>query len=356
MAQASMPGRSLVIVNRNAAGVRDASTRRVLLDRLQAVLGRRDGVAPIIVETVDAASTRPVVQAGLGDGVRAVIGVGGDGTLRDIAGLLVNHDTPLGVIPGGTGNQLVAALGLPRSPLRAADALEHARPRSIDLGQVEIRHAAAPPQTSVFTIGCGVGFDARLMATTPAAWKRRFGSVAYFFQALRLATSVGSAPYRITIDGRLIETEASLALIGNMGQLVPGVLGPRMQIEPDDGQLDLLVVGANDAIDGLRGLADQLWRTSPGGESGSRSIRLRGRQISIQPGQPEALEVDGDYVGEGGLAALVLPAAIKVLVTAARTGAPVVGEARQARGGVADGRDGAGGSLMLESPPSTAMC
>jgi diacylglycerol kinase (ATP) len=314
MAGASTPGRSLVIVNRNAARVRDADSRRVLLDRLQAVLARRDGAAPTIVETVDAAGTRPAVEAALGDGVRAVIGVGGDGTLRDIAGALANQETPLGVIPGGTGNQLAAALGIPRSPLRAADVLEHAWPRSIDLGEVEIRHAAVPLQVTVFTIGCGVGFDARLMATTPAAWKRRIGSAAYFIQALRLAARISAAPYRITIDGRLIETEASLALIGNMGQLVPGLLGPRMPIEPDDGQLDLLVVGANNAFDGLRGLADQLWRTSPGGESGSRSIRLRGRQITIQPGRPEALEVDGDYVGEGSLEARVLPAAIKVLV------------------------------------------
>jgi diacylglycerol kinase (ATP) len=194
----------------------------------------------------------------------------------------------------------------------------HAWPRSIDLGAVEIRHAGAPLEATVFTIGCGVGFDARLMSTTPAAWKRRIGSAAYFIQALRLAASVSAAPYRITIDGRLIETEASLALIGNMGQLVPGVLGPRMPIEPDDGQLDLLVVGAHGPIDGLRGLADQLWRTSPGGGSGSRSIRLRGQQITVQPDRPEALEVDGDYVGEGGLVAGVLPAAIHVLVSGPR--------------------------------------
>lgn len=310
----SVTGRSLVIVNPNASRLYDADSRRALVERLRAVLQRRDGSAPLVIETAGASETGPAIAAGFDEGVRAVIGVGGDGTLRDIAAVLANRGVALGIVPGGTGNQLAAALGIPRSPERAADALELARPRSIDLGEVEIRRADAAAQTTIFTIGCGSGFDAHLMATTPASWKRRLGSAAYFAQAMRLATRLKTVPYRLTIDGRVIETEATVALIGNMGQLVPGVLGPRMPILPDDGLLDLLVVGAGDPLRALRGLADQVWRTSPGGATGASSIRLRGRQLTVEPARPEALQVDGDPVGEGSLAARVLPAAIEVLV------------------------------------------
>ena len=120
------------------------------------------------------------------------------------------------------------------------------------------------------------------------------------------------------MDGELIETDASVVLAGNMGQLVPGRLGLRLPLAPDDGQLDVIVVGARGPIEGLRGLADQLWRTAPGGGSGSSSIRVRGRQVSVVADRPEPMEVDGDYVGMGSLEAHVEPAAVEVLVPTPR--------------------------------------
>jgi len=99
-----------------------------------------------------------------------------------------------------------------------------------------------------------------------------------------------------------------------MGQLVPGALDLRMPLVPDNGMLDLIVVGARGPLHGLKGLADQMLRTSLGGEHGAESLRLRGRAITITADRPEPLQVDGDYVGEGSLEARVLPAAIDVLV------------------------------------------
>jgi diacylglycerol kinase (ATP) len=306
----------LVIVNPNAARLRDAATRRSLLADLRTVLERRDGTAPLVIETQSPSEVRPAVERGVADGISGVVGVGGDGTLRDIAGVLAGGNVPLGVVPAGTGNQLAAVMGIPLSPQRAISALDRAQPRRIDLGEVTLHLTDAPAVTTAFTIGCGAGFDARLMATTPKSWKRRVGKAAYFAQALRLATKIGMQPYQISIDDQVIEVEASIALLGNMGQLVPGLLGLRLPIVPDDGLLDLIVVGARNPIHGMRGLADQMWRTSLGGSSGSHSLRLRGRKISVQPSRPEPLEVDGDYVGDGSLEARVVPGAIGLLVPA----------------------------------------
>jgi diacylglycerol kinase family enzyme len=113
-------------------------------------------------------------------------------------------------------------------------------------------------------------------------------------------------------------------MIGNMGQLVPGVLDLRLPLQPDDGLLDLIVVGARGPIHGMKGLVDQLLRTSFGGGQGSDSLRVRGRQISVEADRPEPLQVDGDYVGKGSLVACVLPGSLLVLVPASRaTGASV---------------------------------
>jgi diacylglycerol kinase family enzyme len=308
-----MAGR-LVVVNANAARVRDPGERGQLIARLRSVLGRMDHADPAVVETAAAQEVPGLVERALADGARGVVGVGGDGTLRDLAAAVAEKHVPLGVIPTGTGNQLASALGVPRRPTDAVDALATAVARRVDLGSVELRHPDGSVRTQTFTIGCGAGFDARLMATTPAAWKRRIGQLAYFLQGARLALRLEAAPYRIVLDGRVIELEATIVLVGNMGQLAPGLLQPRLPLVPDDGQLDLIVVRARDPVEGLRGLLDQLWRTSPGRGAGGAGLRLRGSSIRVEPLVAQPLEVDGDHVGEGSLHASVRPSVLEVLV------------------------------------------
>ena len=65
---------------------------------------------------------------------------------------------------------------------------------------------------------------------------------------------------------------------------------------------------------GMKGLMNQLLRTSLGGGTGSDSLRLRGRSITVEADRPEPLEIDGDHVGWGSLEARVLPGALDVLV------------------------------------------
>jgi diacylglycerol kinase (ATP) len=261
---------SLVIVNPYGSRVRDAERRAALVAEVAIVLERRDGSPPRIVETTTQLDTRPAVDAATAEGVAAVVGIGGDGTLREIAASLAGSGIPLGIVPGGTGNLLAGILGIPARVTAAVAVLEHAVPRTIDLGEVTLRLARGPgnharpdgvTETATFAIGCGAGFDARVMATTPPDLKRRFGRSAYFAQALRLALDVEAIPHRITLDGETIETRASIALITNMGELVPGVVGPRLPIVPDDGLLDLIVVGARGPLHGMKGLIDQLLRT-----------------------------------------------------------------------------------------------
>jgi diacylglycerol kinase (ATP) len=322
--------RSLIILNPYASRMRQQGDRTALLDGLQAALARRDGTPPHLVETAAQAQTRPAVEAAIGEGVAAVVGVGGDGTLREIAAALAGTGVPMGIVPAGTGNLLAGILGIPTSMPGAVAAIESSELRTIDLGAVRLRLVAereddptsalatnaGPPreERAVFAIGCGAGFDARVMAATPGHLKQRLGRAAYFAQAIRLAARIDAVPYRITVDGETIEVEASIALVANMGQLVPGAIGPRLPIEFDDGLLDLIVVGARGPIAGVRGLADQLFRTSPGGGSGSSSLRLQCRSVKVEADRAEPLQVDGDPVGWGSLEASVLPAALHVLV------------------------------------------
>jgi diacylglycerol kinase family enzyme len=317
------PRGSLVIVNPFGSRLRDPRRRAALIDEVRDALERRDGRPPRFLETAAQAETKPAVEAAVAAGSPSVVGMGGDGTLREIAAALAGTGVPLGIVPGGTGNLLAGVLGVPGSPSDAAAALAHAQRRRIDLGEVRLRLVGGPsdvpeavdqPPQATFAIGCGAGFDARVMATTPPDLKRRFGRSACFAQAMRLALEIEAVPFRLTVDGQTIETDASIALIANMGELVPGIVGPRLPIDPSDGLLDLIVVGARGPLHGVKGLIDQLFRTHLEGSSGSQSLRVRGQVIDVEADRPEPLQVDGDHVGWGGLSARVLPGALDVLV------------------------------------------
>ena len=315
---------SLLIVNPFASRIRAAGSADALVPSIVSVLTRRDGVAPDVVTPESATAVEGYVRAALDRGVASVVGLGGDGTQRAIAAVVAGTGVPLGILPAGTGNILGGVLGIPTGLREAIESLGAARPRLIDLGDVALYTTdlaeGEPPRRTICAIGCGIGFDARLMATTESVDKARFGRYAYLLQAVRLASSVTAVPYRITIDGRVIELEATIAMVTNVGDLIPGVLRPRLPALPDDGQLDLFVVAAKGVVEGLRGLADQLMRTTTGGDSDSRTLRFRCHSARLESTPPEPIQVDGDPCGTGAIEVTVRPAALHVLAPRGSTG------------------------------------
>ena len=128
---------------------------------------------------------------------------------------------------------------------------------------------------------------------------------------------LSATPCRVTVDDELIETDATAVLIGNMGQLVPGRLGLRLPLDPADGLLDLIIVGASSPVSGLQGLADQLRRTKLGGGTGDTSIRLpRPHHLASSRSSRCRSRSTATTSACGALEARMRPAALRVLVPA----------------------------------------
>jgi diacylglycerol kinase family enzyme len=306
---------SLVVLNPQASRLRDSGRLEAVRDQLVGVLRQRDGQAPETVVSTDAGATAEAVRGAVADGIACVVGVGGDGTQTGIATVLAGTGVPLGIVPAGTGNLLAGVLGIPGRLDAAVAAIRDATPRSIDLGEVTIEPADGSPSWSQsFAIGCGIGFDAKVMLGTPPDLKRRLGRLAYFAQSAVQAVRIGTVPYRVTIDGQLIEMDGSIAMALNVGELVPGMLGPRLKVEPDDGLLEVIVVGAPDPLAGIRGLVDHLLRTEHGHDEARRTLRARGTHVKLESTPPEPLQVDGDAYPPGTVEARIQPGALAVLV------------------------------------------
>jgi diacylglycerol kinase family enzyme len=308
-------GPALVVLGLGAKRLHDAATRERLTDA--AVRAARDRGHPEteVVGCPDADALRSTVGRAASDGVALVVAVGGDGTVRECAGALAGCGVPLGILPAGTGNLLASTLGIPTDAAGASRAIARGAIRPIDVGEASwADDGHGRPGSSAFVVACGTGLDARLVGSASAAAKRQHGIGAYLVAALRQATDLQPRPTRLVVDGEAIETESIVVLVANAGELLPGLLGPVLPMRPDDGRLHVFVVRGG-PVGSLVG-AFELMTGGLGPTMTGQGLRLAASSvvvdIDVQPAEP--VQVDGDRVGSGRLAARIRPAAVPVLV------------------------------------------
>jgi diacylglycerol kinase (ATP) len=219
-----VPLRSLLIYNPAAGSRRPGAA----LPRLLAALSRGGFQVEPTATTAPGDATRLAREAA-GDGVERVFVFGGDGTVREAAVGLQGTEVALGILPGGTANVLGRALGLPRHPLDAAEAMQHLTPQRFDVGEC----GASP-----FLMMASAGLDAQVMCNLDLRRKARFGRLGILLDGLGSWWSYGYPEIRLTADGE--PCTATLAVASN----IP-LYGGSFRIAPearwDDGQLDLVL-------------------------------------------------------------------------------------------------------------------
>ena len=138
-------------------------------------------------------------------------------------------------------------------------------------------------------------------------------TAAYFAAAASLVPGLTAHQHRIEIDGDVHEVLALAVLVVNAGELIPGLVAPRLPIAANDGLLDILVVKASGVVGGVVGGLELLARTQVGWSATGSSLRLRGRHVAVSSEPPDTIEVDGDVLGHGSFVADVLPDALIVV-------------------------------------------
>jgi diacylglycerol kinase (ATP) len=294
--------RALLITNPAAART-DARAVTAIRDTL-----RTGGWSVEVLATAQAGDARRFAREGCDQGFDVFVCYGGDGTAMEIAAGAVGSGIPLALVPGGTGNLLAGNLRLPRGARAAARVILRGRAAPIDVGAV-----ARPDGTHYFAVCSGTGFDARLMAKTRSAEKRRWKMAAYVARAFAALPHVTSPLHRVTVDGVTRELPAALVLVANCGELIPPFLRLRDGIAPDDGWLDVLVLRATGALESLDAFFELLRRPANGAR---RLWFARGRTVGVEvlEGPPQPMQLDGEPWGDTPFEARLLPAALPVIV------------------------------------------
>ena len=299
--------RVLIITNPAAARTRPES-----VDTVTRVL-RGGGWDVTVLSTGGTGDARRLAEEAVRDQMDVVGVFGGDGTTMQAAAALVGTRTALGVLPGGTGNLLAGNLRIPTDPRRAAEALLSGTPRPFDLGRIERADGI-----HYFAVAAGAGIDARVMAETAAAAKRKWGMWAYIATTLRILPEIRSTMYHITVDGREYQMQASIVLVANCAEVIPPLIKFRRGVAPDDGFLDVVAIRADTLGESARALWQFLVETDRTTGVAGLVGHARGKVVTIATDPPLPMQLDGDLAGETPFTAEIVPGAIQILAPARR--------------------------------------
>jgi diacylglycerol kinase (ATP) len=238
----------------------------------------------------------------------AVVAIGGDGTVHEVAnGLLQASDPeptlPMGIVPAGSGNDFARLAGSGRTPQEAAGVLVTGTVRSVDVGRVN--------GSRYFTNGIGAGFDARVAFE---ARDIRFlrGVPLYAVALVKMLPTYRAVHMRIRADGQLLaDRPMTLATIGNGGRHGGGFwICPDARV--DDGVLDLCLA---DALTPLRilGFVPSVLRGTHVHRKGVEMHRVH--HVSIEGAEPFPVHADGEILFESirEIHCEILPGRLRVL-------------------------------------------
>ncbi len=233
-------------------------------------------------------------------GFDAVVAVGGDGTVNEVARGLKDSQTALGIIPMGSGNGFARHLNIPIKPQKAIEMINHSEPISVDYGLANGK---------LFVSTCGTGFDA-LVADNFAGSNKR-GFMTYLQNVLKEAFAYHPQTYHLVGDGLDVTHKAFLITFANANQWgYEAMIAPKASIQ--DGKMDIMLMSSH----ALLGSASLALRLFAGSIDDSHFMdTLRAREITLEREEAAPFHIDGDPVEmEKDIHIKIVPDGLKALV------------------------------------------
>lgn len=309
--------RALLIVNPRAT-----TTTKPVRDAIVGTLAARAELA--VVETRHRGDARDIAARAAAEGWGALLVLSGDGTVNEVVNGLMDNGAvapatarpAIGALPGGNANVFSRDLGTPADPAAAADLmaarLAAGTTRTIGLGLAGDRY---------FTFNAGLGWDAEVIrgVEEQRAQGRPASTSLYIGTALRhYYRDAGRRHSGLAVtaaDGTRIGP-VGLALISNT---TPWSYAGQHPVSPTPAAafetgLDAFMLRRLRTISTLNALR-QMLRRSGQPVTGKHVVSLHDQsEITVRAGQPVALQVDGDYVGDAeSVTFRSVPGALRVI-------------------------------------------
>jgi YegS/Rv2252/BmrU family lipid kinase len=251
-----------------------------------------------------------ITRSAIKSGAEMIIGVGGDGTMNEIANgfyenkRIINPETTLGILPSGTGCDFTRSLNIPKGLRNALRVITEAPPALIDVGKVTYRTHPGQEEERYFLNISDFGAGGEVVRKVNQKRLERKAS-SYVRCLVSTMLHYKNKWLRIRIDGEEIpDTEYLVGVVAN-GR----IFGKGMKIAPgaklDDGLFDIVL------IKGMKFLEFCMhgWRILNGSHLSVSKVSFhRGRKVEALPAKDEEvlLELDGEQLGK-------LPATFEII-------------------------------------------
>lgn len=232
-------------------------------------------------------------------GVRAVIVVGGDGTVNEVINGLAGSGVPLLIIPAGTTNVFAREMALPGDPLAALALLEQGRARAMSLGRINGRY---------FMLMAGIGFDAEVVSRVSLSLKRRLGRWAYVLVGLRALAGYKGHALRVIADGHCW---SAVALVAGNARLYGGPFSITPRADTHDTLLDVCIFSGQGPLKMLK----YVWEIMRGVHLRDPEVTyLRCTELEVEAKPSAYVQVDGELLGRTPCRIIVCPDAITIFL------------------------------------------
>lgn len=214
-------------------------------------------------------------------GYDAVVAVGGDGTVNEVARAIVHSDIALGIVPCGSGNGLARHLMLPMDAAKAIKVINSYTVHDLDYGMIN---------DIPFFCTCGMGFDAFISMKFAESGRR--GPVTYIENILREGLKYRPETYEIKDENGTSLYRAFLVSCANASQY-----GNNAYIAPQasmsDGLLDVIIMEPFDMLEAPQISIDMFNKTL---DKNSKIKTFKTKHIQIHREKPGFIHYDGEPV------------------------------------------------------------
>jgi diacylglycerol kinase (ATP) len=226
-----------------------------------------------------------------------VVAVGGDGTVNEVANGLVASTKILGILPCGSGNDLVKSIAIPSDFDLAFKKLLARKTKRIDCATVACygeKNSSSNSTKRFFVNGVGVGFDAAVAERTKHI-KRLSGKGLYFIAVFQTMGRYVSPLYRIETDSYSGDSKNLLIALGN-GRCAGGGFFLTPHAKVDDGWLDVCMIDDISILQILRIMPKVIRGTHVRDQ---RVRMLRCKSFNVAASDDFFVHADGELVGLG---------------------------------------------------------
>ena len=252
------------------------------------------------------------------EGFRKLLVLGGDGAIHEVLNGLYSQEevspseVTLGLIPVGSGNDWSRLHKIPSDYEAAVDLIAEAdkHTRVQDVARVDTLMDGKPYCRHMMNIG-GLGFDSEVCHRFDLAKERGHASDRQYLKSLLSGfISYKCLKFRVSVDGQEFYRGPAFSVALGIGKYCGGGMMQTPEAIPDDGLIDVTVVGKVSKLQFLHKVPS-LFR----GDifKNKEVIHTRGRQVDISAAPYSYMEVDGEPVGITPVHVAVIPAGVKVV-------------------------------------------